>query len=876
MIDNTLFSHNLIRMQYDEQLGDNIELEQTNISKYYKHAYILAKRTSNPIPIEFYNLSVPKDIYDKSVSNLLIYKVSIKLLKNKKHFMDCVILSNDQLQPFNIFNYELESKNVVIPFYNIEYTNLLKYVEQYESTNTLENIYKLRVLDKYFRFNKYPNIYLQSMISNMEESNHWTHGYNCMYNMNSRFKERKFSYSTNKIVDKGIANILKTKIKDQVLAKKEYDFKELEMDTNKEEFKSYIVNPNNDFTNGEITDLFNTLDGKEQFLLFSNLLISKKYCHLVINNINVLKIMKSTINRFALLFRYLFSYAWLRFYIEENIKGKNVKTSDQFIFDINTASYLPIFPFNHASPKENPYMPLLVSDKEIKGDNFYGIDINDHKGLCNFNEFQTQMNLFTMRDKNKNLFEDINFSKLNAVVTGSIMTACIHKEHPLMANFNTSNMTEKYLNYLDEYYCKSDIDVMFMIKDDFDFYDKVTEFFNQIVINICRFNETDVNTNAIKLETVRTIYVFVTEEFINSIKDESQTIKYIEDNIDTEPIKGMFKKYYQPLIDNYYDEFLKDFTAEEVVQLKNKYNEIFSTKNDKISIYINRKKQPNIKNISVEFTFKYKITSPYLNHPFELFPSKYEDPFALISNFHMPSVRAYYNGTNVFMTPSYISAHMTFMNIDYRYVTGTKDPMNILNQYRMKTGMGTYINMMEKQNMETYCNEVEFWKQLYANGTKIMGTQAISSKLFRPRLNVPTDYMDYMWVDLTDRYTSNVNTKNKKYDMTQEILKQFNCIEITEINYSQLRSINMDGMIVPVKKWVIGATWDIYENNYFIPNKKEKAQEITVPDKILIYGNQSNNLLSSQTFLQDNTQTYFNVAGSSSIIYNNSQNNLNV
>ena len=107
--------------------------------------------------------------------------------------------------------------------------------------------------------------------------------------------------------------------------------------------------------------------------------------------------------------------------------------------------------------------------------------------------------------------------------------------------------------------------------NDFDFYDKVTDFFNQIVINICKFNESDVNTNAIKLECTKTIYVFVTENFINSIKDESMTLKYIEDNIEEPIIKDMFKKYYQPLIDKHYDEYFKDFTAEEIVMIKNKY-----------------------------------------------------------------------------------------------------------------------------------------------------------------------------------------------------------------------------------------------------------------------------------------------------------------
>lgn len=866
MIDNTLFSQNFIRMHYDEQLGDNVELEQTNVSKYYKHAYVLAKKTSASIPAEFYNLSVPKDIYDTSVSNLLIHKVSIKLLKNKKHFIDFVILSNEQLKPFNIFNYDLDSKNIIIPFYNIEYTNLLKYVEQYETTNTLENIYKVKVLDNYFKFNNSPNKYLQSIIINLEESNHWTYGYNCMFNMNERFKQRKFFYSPNRIVDKSIAEVLRNKIKvtaELLKNKKDYDFKELERETQcmKDEFKSYIMNNNNDFNNDDIVKLFNTMDEKEKFLLFSNLLISKKYCHLVINNVGILEMMKSIINRFALLFRYLFSYAWIRFYIEENLKGKNVKTSDQFIFDINTASRLPIFPFNHTYPKENPYMPLLISDKDVKINNFFGIDINEtvHQGLCNFDEFQTRMNLFTTRDVKKNIFQDVDFNKLNAVVTGSIMTACIQKEHPLTSRFIGKDLYQKYLHYFDEHYCKSDIDVMFMIKNDFDFYDKVTEFFNQIVVNICKCNETDVNIDAIRLECNKTNYVFVTEDFINSIKDESMTLKYIEDNIEEQVVKDMFKKYYQPLIDKHYDEYFKDFTAEEVVQIKQKYSELFSTKNDKVSIYINRKKQGDtlVRNdINIEVTFKYKITSPYLNHPFELFPSKYEDPFALVSNFHMPCVRAYYNGNNVYMTPSYISSHMTFMNLDYRYVTGTKDPMNILNQYRMKAGMGTYINPSEKQYMEAYCKEVKFWDKLY--DSNVMDTKSLNHKLFKPRLYNSSDYDDCVYVDTTNRYNeSNLNSvNNKKNNLTQEIVNRFNCIEINEINYTTLRAINIDGMIIPVKKWVIGATWDIYENNYYIPAKKEHDDLQEFKGKLLIY---SNTPVKSIIYNNNNNQTYLNV-----------------
>jgi hypothetical protein len=111
-------------------------------------------------------------------------------------------------------------------------------------------------------------------------------------------------------------------------------------------------------------------------------MVSKKYCHLVVNNYHILDIMSDEIKKFAPLFRYLMSYSWLRFYFEECIKKSFVQQSDDFIFDINTASKLPVYPFNYTKPKYNPYMPILVSDDELKAsENLCGIsEYPDSKG----------------------------------------------------------------------------------------------------------------------------------------------------------------------------------------------------------------------------------------------------------------------------------------------------------------------------------------------------------------------------------------------------------------------------------------------------------------------------------------------------------------
>ena len=73
----------------------------------------------------------------------------------------------------------------------------------------------------------------------------------------------------------------------------------------------------------------------------------------VLCNEYIINMMTPTINNNIDLFNYLFGYAWLRFYFEETINRYKVKTTDMYIFDINTASKLPAFYFNHNNPHNN-------------------------------------------------------------------------------------------------------------------------------------------------------------------------------------------------------------------------------------------------------------------------------------------------------------------------------------------------------------------------------------------------------------------------------------------------------------------------------------------------------------------------------------------
>ena len=477
------------------------------------------------------------------------------------------------------------------------------------------------------------------------------------------------------------------------------------------------------------------------------------------------------------------------------------------------------------------------------------------------------MNIFCTGNPNSNLFEGFDFAKHKVGITGSIITACIQKSHPLMSRFiGCDTQTERFNNYFNEYYAKSDIDVMFMAKDNFTFIDNVHQFHNAIVLNVCKLNSPYAEPEHIKLKLNKLGYLFVSEDFINKNINFDQSagiinkVKYVMDNINDESVRAQFRPYYEQLKYDKTNEICKDFAPDELANLKARYPEIFSNDGVDFRIYINRKKhtektsvddivdteeddEPDAivtdsktyKDIDLVFTYKFKIESPHLNHSFELFPVRYDDFFSIVARFHLPCVRGYYNGSNVYLTPSCISAHMTYMNIDYKYVCGTKDPLEIINKNRIR-GFGTWLNSKERKVFVQYSRKVPFWNNLYNVDAKIsdadaekqlFGTLSLNHKMFRPRLYNMEEYVDAMYVDTSNRYNDSAlpNTlmehetnlsknkddkNNSNQNQTKSVYKErFGSVDIKSIDYDSLQAIDAHGYVVPLKSWVIQMTWEI-------------------------------------------------------------------
>jgi hypothetical protein len=776
-----------------------IKLTQNNVFKYFQEIYVLVKKNDEPLPIKLYEKEINNDDFDQLKKKLILWKVSTTIIKNIKLFDRVCIFSKEQCEMFNEFSFTFKKDNIIIPILNISFKNIISNFCDFDRY-TLDNIYNSLILSVYFD-NNFKN--LEIKIKNLEESNYWEMPYNCLSNLTEPFKNRKFLKKRTFINKESQDN------EDYLnMIHKQKKYVDASNNNGKNGYKYYMISHSCNYSKEDIFKMLKTLDNMNRYYLFTNLMVSKKYCHLVVNNEKVLDLMKNELLFKAPLFRYLLGYAWLRFYFEESIKKRNINIKDDFIFDINTASKLPIFPFDIKFPKMNPYMPIMVSDDVLIPQNNIGsvknyIGLNTH-GICNLDEFKHRLNLFVSNNSEINLFNNIKWEKWQISISGSIMTACLQKQNPLEKIFNENTPDERFIRYVKEYYATSDIDIMIKHENIFEYMQSVKHFYNQIVVNMFKSN--------IKLNRLFQLHYFVNFNWIKkNIVNQNITFEEIYKNIDDNKIVLLFKPFIEDDYKKYIETELKDFNEEEKENLKKQYPDYFKEFDELvIKIHINTNSE-NTEN-TIKINYKYRITSPYLNHPLEIFKINGPCQMGIVSQFHLPCVRAFYDGSNVYMTPSCISAHLTYMNIDYKYVAGSTEPMEIINKNRMR-GFGTWLNETEIKDLMKYSLHVPFWYNIYNNSNKKsiidLNTGSLLSchKLFHPRLVNKEQYNNVEQVNLNNCYNDDFkgNEIISIYDLTEESI-------LSQLGIHKFVTINSNGFVKPLQKWIIEAYYNNSEN----------------------------------------------------------------
>jgi hypothetical protein len=634
------------------------------------------------------------------------------------------------------------------------------------------------------------------------------------------------------------------KLSGEELNKKEKDIKETTFNVEfadifaaikKSNKRTYYINNNLTVTQEYINKIFDDLTEEEEiYHMFNMLLTSKDYCHMALHPY-ILDKAGYLMTKYAPIYKYILGYTWLTMIIEESIMKTKATKNDRFNFDINTASKLPYFPFTYDDIFQNPYVILPVDKNKIdvknnilsfpcvqNGDQYYGV--------CTFEQFKFRSNIFLSGKHDIDPLLGLDWK--NFGISGSIIPACLQKRSPLMdmISLNNEPEEEQYKKFFKHYYEESDIDLMCYSSTIFDFLNK-TE-------HVVECLDKNLGENTTKIHHEKTMVTHVTKEFFGELLNDFND-KY-DKNYDQNEMYELLGKEPNEIHEYLYEIYIKHkFELNMKIRKnkdikKNRFIQYLLEPNapkdmnvnfinydiDKniqydentISFYINdfRKSNPvpNEENkLLLRFgeNLKFKIRNEKLLHQIELFRTNKTDFFGMVSRFHLPCVRAYYQGDNVYMTSSCITSMMTSINIDYKYFTGKRDPIDIMNKYRMR-GYTMLLSENEKNHMEEYNKQINTFGGMFntKNGESTVGYKLLGDKIYRPE-NFKNNAQNYIYHNLNPSYIINLNQFVDHYKTKYNY-------DSTKLNVSfnmfNFKVINDDGSINPFENWITKKYWE--------------------------------------------------------------------
>jgi len=614
------------------------------------------------------------------------------------------------------------------------------------------------------------------------------------------------------------------------------------------------------FTKDDIADLFDNITNEQyRFELFNTMLVSKELCHFVINNKRVLIRNSDLFQKYKPLYSYLFGYAWLTMYLEESIFTTKATKNHRFAFDIDTAYNLPVFPFTMENVHSNPYVSLLLSRDLIDPKtNCMSInaleDYNKYYGVCSNEEALKRFNTFISGRHDINIFNGIDPNIFS--ISGSVIPACLQKRSPLMdLCTNTDDMIfdDAYGTYFNHYYSESDVDVMCGVNTMSEFFNHASIFLEKLVSNLsCKRSDLRITPNK-KMAIIITKHFF--KECVHDLNGELGTdytpetlIKLFDEglssdissndsisdsntnNLPKDIINYFYADYVQEKNElvkkwrllqeqtntRFDQELLSSFntiTSPEEMAIKMVSYDITEEDTNKrdseVYYYVNDfrdedDKVPKNRNYMVfkfSETIKYKISSDGLKRVVEIFKVSPMDPFNTVARFHKPCVRAYYQGGRFYMLPSFITAVMTLINIDYKYFAGSRDPIEIVNKYRMR-GYSVILNPNEKKSIMMYNKHVDSTNGMFkiTEDAEAFGPKDLNNKIFKPivyKQGLPAE----LYTISKHRYINSITDLKNVYDREVNVK---NC----PINILDYNTINKSGCIAPLQMWIADAFYD--------------------------------------------------------------------
>ena len=674
-----------------------------------KIIYIIG--SNEDINISKYN-KLNTDELNNFCKKLFIIPSNKRLLYIKHHVYNLKLINGLYLNLIDDNKYN--EKEAIVCIWGIKKNYIESYIKQFDIYKNLHDYFKIIKLNNYFKLkNYYTDLNRLNLLIDAPESKYWTIKKHCNRNINKIFIQRNFKDEIKKIKDKNVLteiNNAENTDHDYLLFMHNSKYTDIANSLTDHDYYNYIIDDLNEITHDELYDIvLNITSLKELYFFVSTISLTKEYCHLIINNKKVLTLLNdinfiknkfntsttiSFINKYILMFKYIINYCWIIFYTEESIKKSYITETDRFVFDADTASLLPSFIFSNKNPKSNPYFTLLLNNDIIDYPNninsFGSVKLNntehiDFYKISTLEEFKKKLNIFcnykyTIND----IFLNINWD--NIAIGGSVMAACLPNYNPLQYYFK--NKINKFEKYIEHFYKDSDLDIMCNCENIIDYINTFFRFFKQLSDNI---NKLD-NTEKLNYNIKKSVYFYIDSSIIYKLKiklnlSENEIINNLNNNKILDEVYNYYLEYHL----QYIEQYMKD----EIFTIKD-YNFLFEPCN-KNSLIIQINKAVDTPHLFTNIKFEIYASEPrkVLRKNIEFFKIKYKNFFSSVSKFHLNCVRSYYNGVNVYILPSCITALKTYINIDLKYFAGSNSPYKIIEKYRFR-GFGTILNNLEK------------------------------------------------------------------------------------------------------------------------------------------------------------------------------------
>ena len=723
-------------------------------------------------------------------------RVSRNILKNSQHYSKANIVTDKDMKllfPSESFN----PREIVLDLFELNSEDAVKYVKFYQKDTQVEEIkYTLDIIKN---FNKNDSPYLKVNVSrfltDLVDKDFWSKQQNCKLNITNMFTVRDFKSRT----DSNFILLAQCPDREKLATptgESNYPVKNSStvfcdissiLRENKNNSRTFYASvPDNIFTEKNVLDMLkSTHNEKQLYDLTNSILVSKESAHLLFTK-DCLEYISDLFKKYPGAYKYSLGYAMLTMYLEESIFLTKSTKQSRYVFDINTANKLPVFPFSSLDYKQNPYVSIMIHNDQLdmkkNCSSIKCIENYDGYGVCDLETFKKRMNIFISGNHTKDVFDGINWTEF--AVSGSIIPACLQKRNPLYDSYcnEFKDENEAFKHFIANYYNNSDIDVMCNAESYIDYINKAYELFQKIIVN------TESQKSDYDFDSVRTVGVTLSkdffvetnqmfnnlyglnwtlDEYINNVKDIRVRMflhsKYYK--FKTELNETMFRtgKYKQ---NDFIDLFMNPLTIDQLTiyyaqnenhDLETKiketdfifYQNDFRKDNEKLS------DNKNKAIMRIGESIRFKLNFKKLNKTFEVFKTMRKDFFNTVARFHLPCVRAYYHDSNVYMLPSCVGAMMTGINIDYKYFAGIRDPYQIVVKY-MKRGFGVLLNKDELKQLEEH---------LSSNGLSkdYIGQKEVYSEMFTQFENKK----QYKYIETYEDLNKYYNEKNNKMDCSK-------------------------------------------------------------------------------------------------------------